>query len=121
MISARERTGLSDRLTSPQPGGRFLQRGLFIQSEYTLFLPSNCPTNQDHLSRWIEMMRGKKILAAMVNSNEFEVRDAEGKRVTGKEKAYEILRDLAVKDVPSRPSDLVELRRLIHRRVRGAD
>ena len=71
--------------------------------------------------RWVEMVRGKKILAKMVNSNDFEVRDAEGRRVTGKEKAYEILRDLAVKDVPSRPSDLVELQRLIHRRVRGAD
>ena len=32
-----------------QPG-RFLQRGHFIQSEYTLFPPSNCPTNQNHLS-----------------------------------------------------------------------
>ena len=58
MISARERTGLSDRLTSPQPGGRFLQRGLFIQSEYTLFLPSNCPTNQDHLTSMPEADNG---------------------------------------------------------------
>ena len=37
-------------VTSPEPRGRFFQRGLFIQSECTLFQPSDCPTNQDHLT-----------------------------------------------------------------------
>ena len=49
VISGRERRGLPTRLTSPEPGGRFNRRGHFIQPEYTLFPPSNCPTNQDHL------------------------------------------------------------------------
>ena len=49
VISGRQRRGPPGRLTSPDPGGRFNRRGHFIQPEYTLFPPSNCPTNQDHL------------------------------------------------------------------------
>lgn len=71
--------------------------------------------------KWVEMMRGKKILSTMVNSNEFVVTDAEGNNVVGTEKAIEIVKDLAVKDVHSRPRDFGELQRLIRRRVRGAD
>ena len=38
-------------LTTSIPVGKFVHRGLQIKSEYTLFPPSDCPTNQDHLNR----------------------------------------------------------------------
>ena len=60
VISGRERRGLPPRLTSPGRGGRFVRRGHFIQPEYTLFPPSNCPTNQDHLP-WHEIAKGRII------------------------------------------------------------
>ena len=69
--------------------------------------------------RWVEMTRGKKILAQLVNSNGFVVKNAEGQNVTGKDKLYEVVRELIVKDVSSRPTDLVEMQQLIQRRVRG--
>ena len=70
--------------------------------------------------KWIEMMKGKKVLAALINSSEFNVANADGESLTGKDKVYEVVRELAVKNVPSRPSDFLELRRLIQGRVRGA-
>ena len=69
--------------------------------------------------RWVEMIRGKKVLARLLNSAGFELKDAEGRSVTGKEKAYEIVRELAVKDAHSRPRDLGDLQRLIEGRVNG--
>ena len=37
-------------LTSIQPAGNYRFSRAQNQSEYTLFLPSDCPTNQDHLT-----------------------------------------------------------------------
>ena len=38
------------RLTSIQPAGNYRLSRAQYQSEYTLFSPSDCPTNQDHLT-----------------------------------------------------------------------
>ncbi len=70
--------------------------------------------------RWIEMISGKKILRRLLNSGVFAVKDANGRRLTGKDMEQEIVRKLAVKNVNSRPSDLGELQRLIRDRVHGA-
>ena len=70
--------------------------------------------------RWIEMIRGKKVFPQVLNSCRFEVEDASGLQLTGNEKAREVVKDLAAKDVESRPADFVDLQRLIADRLRGA-
>lgn len=69
--------------------------------------------------RWIEMISGKKVLPQLLNSGDFKVEDVKGRTLTGEEMKKEIMKDLAVKDVDSRPLDLVELQRLIRERVGG--
>ena len=66
--------------------------------------------------RWIEMIRGKKVLPQLLNSGGFEVEDTNDP-LTGKGMEKRIVKELAVKDVDSRPLDLVELQRLIRERV----
>ena len=70
--------------------------------------------------RWIEMIRGKKVFARLLNSGGFEVKDASGRKLTGREKANEVVKELAVKIVDSRPTDFGDLKRLIEKRVSGA-
>ena len=70
--------------------------------------------------RWVEMIRGKKVFSRLVNSGGFNVTDAEGRKLTGEEKAREIAAELAVKSVASRPADLPELQRLVQERVDAA-
>lgn len=67
--------------------------------------------------RWIEMISGKKVLRQLVNSGGFTVEDDSGEQLTGKEREREIVRELAIKDVDSRPADLEELQKLIQNRV----
>lgn len=67
--------------------------------------------------QWIEKISGKEVLSQLLNSGGFKVEDANGQTLTGKEMKKEIMKELAVKDVDSRPSDLVELQRLIRKRV----
>lgn len=63
--------------------------------------------------RWIEMIRGKKVLPQLLNSGGFEVEDANGQTLTGKEMEKEIVKELVVKNADILPSDLVGLQRLI--------
>ena len=70
--------------------------------------------------RWVEMIRGKKVLGRLLNSGGFEVKDARGRRLTGKELTMEVVKELAVKDVDSRPSDLADLQQLIQGRLDAA-
>ncbi|KKZ14116.1 MAG: hypothetical protein TH68_05685 [Candidatus Synechococcus spongiarum 142] len=67
--------------------------------------------------QWIKMIRGKKVLPQLLNSGGFQVTDAKGKTLTGKEMEKEIVKELAVKDVDSRPSDLKKLQQLVRGRV----
>ncbi|KKZ11635.1 MAG: hypothetical protein TQ37_06780 [Candidatus Synechococcus spongiarum 15L] len=71
------------------------------------------------MGRWIEMISGKKVLSQLLNPGRFQVKNKEGQTLTGKEMQKEIVRQLAVKNVNSRPSNLVELRRLVLERVEG--
>ena len=77
---------------------------------------------REHLAygcgRWVEMIRGKKVFSQLLNSCGFEVEDANGQQLTGNEKVQEVVKDLAAKDVESRPADFVDLQRLIEDRLR---
>jgi len=67
--------------------------------------------------RWIEMISGKKVLPQLLNSGGFKVKDANGQRLTSEEMEKEIVKELAVKNVDSRPRDLGTLQQLIQNRV----
>lgn len=68
--------------------------------------------------QWINMIRGKKVLSKLLNSGGFKVKDANGRTLTGRKREKEIMKELAAKNVNSRPSDLVELQRLVEERVK---
>ena len=67
--------------------------------------------------RWIEMISGKKVLPQLLNSGGFKVKDANGGTLTGEEMEKEIVKELAVKNVDSRPRDLGTLQQLIQNLV----
>ncbi len=70
--------------------------------------------------RWLEMTQGKKVLAQLVNSNLFDVRDRKNIAVQGPEKLREVARDLLRQGAEiSQPADFIELKRLIEDRVRA--
>jgi len=67
--------------------------------------------------RWVEMIRGKKVLPQLLNSGGFQVTDTSGQPLTGKEMQKEIVKDLIKNNVDSLPEDLVKLQKLIQKRV----
>ena len=50
LLTTKSRGDSGMRLTSIQPAGNYRLSRAQYQSEYTLFSPSDCPTNQDHLT-----------------------------------------------------------------------
>jgi len=70
--------------------------------------------------RWIEMMRGKKLLTETLNSRFFRVEDRYGNRLSGKQERNEVVRDLLRREDAIRPPDFIELKRIIERRIRGS-
>ena len=67
--------------------------------------------------QWVAMIRGKKVLPQLLNSGGFQVTDASGQPLTGKEMQKEIVKDLIKNNVNSLPEDLVKLPKLIQERV----
>ena len=67
--------------------------------------------------KWIEMMRGKKLLAEILSSNLFRVEDREGNTVSGRQERNETIRDLLQRDESIQPLDFIELKRIINTRV----
>ena len=67
--------------------------------------------------KWIEMMRGKKLLAEIPSSNLFRVEDRDGNIVSGARERNEITRDLLQRDEAVQPRDFSELKRIIQRRI----
>lgn len=67
--------------------------------------------------QWVAMIRGKRVLPQLLNSGGFQVKDATGQTLQGDEIVKEIVKELIVKEVASRPSDLVRLKQLIQKRV----
>ena len=66
---------------------------------------------------WIEMMKGKKLLAEILSSNLFRVQDRRGIVVAGAQERNEITRDLLQRDESVQPRDFIELKRIIKRRM----
>lgn len=69
---------------------------------------------------WIAMLRGKKLLAQLVNSNFFEVRTKSGQALQGWDKINEVVKDLLRQDKSIQPPDFPELNTLIANRVGAA-
>ncbi len=67
--------------------------------------------------RWVEMIRGKKVLSRLLNAGGFRVQKANGDQVTGPQMIRIVLTELAG-DADSRPHDISELKRLVEARIR---
>ena len=64
---------------------------------------------------WLDMMRGKRVLAQVINSGSFQVKTSDGTPLQGREKINEVVKDLLRKD--EQPADFMELKRLITKRI----
>lgn len=67
--------------------------------------------------RWIDMMRGKKLLAEVVASNMFRVEGRDGNPLSGAQKRNEVARDLLQRDRVTQPPDFVQLRDIMMQRI----
>lgn len=65
---------------------------------------------------WLEMVRGKVILPTIIN-NCFKVRDVNGKVLQGKDKLFEVVKNLLQKPLEDQPDDFQKLHQLISERV----
>ena len=65
---------------------------------------------------WLDRVRGKRILAQVINSGCFQVRSTDGTVLQGREKIYEVAKDL-LRNAECVPDDFVELKRLITKRI----
>ena len=66
---------------------------------------------------WLDMMRGKRVLAQVINSGSFQVKTSDGTALQGREKINEVVKDLLRQAEDIQPVDFVELKRLITRRI----
>lgn len=68
--------------------------------------------------KWIEMIRGKKILPDLVGHC-FQVKDGRNKILQGKEKLNEIVKELLMKPLNEQPNDFIKLHELIFSRIKS--
>ncbi len=68
--------------------------------------------------KWLEMIRGKKVLPNIIK-NCFQIKDAQGKSLQGKEKLNEIIKDLLKKPLKKQPEDFKKLHELISSRLKS--
>ncbi len=66
---------------------------------------------------WLERMRGKPLLSSLV-SECFEVKDSDGKTLTGPESVTLVAEELLQQDIAEQPTDFQELHALISARVK---
>ena len=67
---------------------------------------------------WLDRMRGKPLLASLI-SECFEVKDGDGKILTGPEAVTLVAEELLQKDISKQPADFRELHNLIAQRVKS--
>lgn len=67
--------------------------------------------------KWLERMRGKPMITALVNEC-FEVKDGDGKVLTGADAVTLVAEELLQKEVTLQPTDFQELHKLIAERVK---
>ena len=114
-LSERYREVVSQKLSNESVERAFLDTLRIMTGETTETSP------RDRLrfgtGKWIEMMRGKKLLAEILSSNLFRVEDRDGNIVSGAQERNEITRDLLQRDEAVQPPDFSELKRIIKRRI----
>ena len=66
---------------------------------------------------WLEMIKGKKVLAKVVNSGDVNVPTTDRKALQGRAKLNEVVKDLLRKDESIQPNDFVILKQLINERI----
>ena len=66
---------------------------------------------------WLDMMRGKRVLAQVINFGSFQVKTSDGTALQGREKINEIVKDLLRQAEDVQPDDFIELKRLITKRI----
>ena len=66
---------------------------------------------------WLDMIRGKPVLAQLVNSNCFRVEAADGTLLRGAEKTNEVVKDLLKQDIARQPKDFRQLKDLVSDRI----
>ena len=66
---------------------------------------------------WLNMIKGKKVLPQIINSEFFQVQNTDGKSLSGKEKLNAVIKDLLKKDESILPPDFKELKELIYKQL----
>ena len=64
---------------------------------------------------WLDMVQGKSVFRQVINSGSFQVKTKDGTVLQGRERLNEVVKDLLRKD--EQPTDFMELKRLITRRI----
>jgi len=100
---------VSQKLRSDRIEGRFKKVvGAMLDGE---------PRPQLGRGRWLQMVRGKKMLPAVI-SKCFRVKDQQGKSLQGKVRVREVVRNLLARPLSDQPGDFQQLHGLLSRQVR---
>lgn len=67
--------------------------------------------------RWIDLMRGKKLLAELVGSNLFRVEDKDGNPISGAQERNAVASELLQRDEVSQPPDFENLKGIMMQRM----
>jgi hypothetical protein len=67
--------------------------------------------------KWLEMIKGKKVLSQLINSNCFSGVDLKGNSLHGKDKINQVAKNLLRKDITKQPDDFQKLKILIMDRL----
>lgn len=67
--------------------------------------------------KWLDMIKGKKVLAQVVSSGDFQVLTTDGTPLDGRAKINEVVKDILRKDVSIQPEDFLILKQLINARL----
>jgi hypothetical protein len=66
---------------------------------------------------WLHMTHGKRVLAQVINSGCFRVQATDGNLLKGKDKVYQVVRELLQKGIDYQPNDFQQLKHLIQSRT----
>ena len=67
--------------------------------------------------KWVDMIKGKKVLAQVINSGDFQVLTTDRTPLKGRAKINEVVKDILRKDVSIQPEDFLLLKELINARI----
>ena len=67
--------------------------------------------------KWPDMIKGKKVLAQVIHSGDFQVITTDGTPLNGRAKINAVVKDMLRKDVSIQPEDFLNLKQLISTRI----